>query len=113
MAAEGPVIDGVAQDMLAKPGTTSEFLRAISHPARLVILWRLAEGAANVTDPVDFTGLPQAEASKQLARLRAAGLVTAAREGRARSYALCQARTARILRVLHAEFCGPGDNKPA
>jgi ArsR family transcriptional regulator len=77
-----------------------------------VIPCRLAEGAANVTELVDFTGLPQAEVSKQLARLRAAGLVDAAGAGRARSYSLCQTRTARIMRVLHADFCGPVDDQP-
>ncbi|EEW23660.1 transcriptional regulator, ArsR family [Rhodobacter ferrooxidans] len=93
--------------MLEQAEVTTAFLRAISHPARLVILCRLAEGPANVGDLEAFTGLPQAEVSKHLARLRADGLVAAERLGRARTYALTDMRASRIMRTLYCEFCAP------
>lgn len=92
-------------DMIARAAVTSEFLKSLSHPARLVILCRLAEGPAHVNELEDVLGMPQAMVSKQLARLRAAGLVQASRDGRAVSYTLADARTARIMAVLHEEFC--------
>ena len=105
MASEMLLEIGTAAQMLEQAEVSTAFLKAISHPARLVILCRLAEGAANVGELEAFTELPQAEVSKHLARLRADGLVAAERDGRARTYALTEARTARIMRVLHAEFC--------
>jgi DNA-binding transcriptional ArsR family regulator len=43
--------------------------------------------------------------SKQLARLRADNLVTYRRDGRNVTYSIAEARTRRLVQVLHAEFC--------
>ena len=94
------------EDMLERAATTTAFLRSLSHPARLVILCRLAEGDACVSDLEDTLGIPQAAVSKQLARLREEGLVTATRDGRTIVYALGDKRARRILQVLYEEFCG-------
>ena len=53
----------------------------------------------------DMLGLPQAEVSKQLARLRADGLVTTRRDGRSVTYSVKDAATVRVVRLLHSEFC--------
>ena len=100
----GPA-EGFAEQMLAKATLTSEFLKSLSHPSRLVVLCRLAEGPANVGELEIMLNLPQAEVSKQLARLRADQLVTTRRDGRNVTYSLADARTARIVQLLHAEFC--------
>jgi ArsR family transcriptional regulator len=100
-AAEGDL----ALDMLAKAELTTNFLKSLSHPARLVLLCRLAEGSASVGELESFVDLPQAEVSKHLARLRADGMVRAERSGRGMSYALTEARTARVVKLLHQEFC--------
>jgi ArsR family transcriptional regulator len=100
-AAEGDL----ALDMLAKAELTTNFLKSLSHPARLVLLCRLAEGSASVGELESFVDLPQAEVSKHLARLRADGMVRAERSGRSMSYALTEARTARVVKLLHQEFC--------
>lgn len=97
--------DGLSSEMLVKAAQTSDFLKSLSHPCRLVVLCRLAEGPANVSELEAMLSLPQAEVSKQLARLRADGLVTTRREGRNVIYSLTHARTARVVKVLHAEFC--------
>ena len=97
--------DSLSADMLVKAELTTGFLKSLSHPARLVLLCRLAEGPANVGDLEAMLNLPQAEVSKQLARLRTAGLVTTQREGRSIIYALREDRTGRIVRMLHQEFC--------
>lgn len=96
---------GLAEEMLAKATLTAVFLKSLSHPSRLVVLCRLAEGAANVGELEAVLNLPQAEVSKQLARLRADGLVITQRNGRNISYSLSDPRTARVVQALHAEFC--------
>ena len=102
-----PSTRGIAGDMLAMATMTSLFLKSLSHPARLVVLCRLAEGPTHVGDLEALLNLPQAEVSKQLSRLRADGLVTTQRNGRSVIYSLVGGRTARIVQVLHSEFCGP------
>ena len=96
---------GFAAGMLEKAGITSLFLKSLSHPARLVLLCRLAEGPATVGEMEQMLDLPQAEVSKQLARLRADGLVTTRRDGRNVIYSVTEARTVRLVKLLHAEFC--------
>ena len=97
--------DGFVGNMLAKAAVTTQFLKSLSHPARLVLLCRLAEGPATVGEMETTLNLPQAEVSKQLARLRAEGLVTAERDGRNVIYTVVDPRTVRIVRLLHDEFC--------
>jgi len=97
--------EGFAAQMLDRATTTTQFLKALSHPARLVILCRLAEGPTTVGEVEDMLGLPQAEVSKQLARLRADGLVTARRDGRNITYSVKDQSTVRVVRLLHSEFC--------
>ena len=112
MSSDRPVEPGTASAMMQQATVTTGFLKAISHPARLILLCRLAEGPANVGDLESFTDLPQAEVSKHLARLREDGLVMAERDGRARTYALTEDRTARIMQTLYAEFCAPAADQP-
>lgn len=96
---------GFAEQMLEKATITTLFLKAVSHPARLVLLCRLAEGPATVGEMEQMLGLPQAEVSKQLARLRGDGLVTHRRDGRNVTYSIAEERTLRLIKVLHTEFC--------
>ncbi len=95
----------LASDMMARAEVTTGFLKSLSHPARLALLCRLAEGPATVGDLEAFVDLSQAEVSKHLARLRADRLVSAERNGRSVTYSLVESRTARVVRVLHHEFC--------
>lgn len=97
--------NGMADRMMENAKRTSEFLKSLSHPLRLVILCRLVEGEANVGELETKAGLPQAVVSKQLANLRAAGLVEFRREGREIHYSLAHDHTRRILMALYDEFC--------
>jgi ArsR family transcriptional regulator len=94
-----------ASEMLQNAQRTSEFLKALSHPARLVILCRLAEGPVSVGALEEFLQLPQSAVSKQLARLREDDLVDCRRDGRTITYSLKGETTRRIIRALYAEFC--------
>lgn len=91
--------------MLAHAERTTEFLKALSHPARLVILCRLAEGPMAVGELEEFLQLPQSAVSKQLARLREDDLVDCTRDGRSITYSLKEDKARRIISVLYEEFC--------
>lgn len=93
--------------MLENAERTTQFLKSLSHPARLVILCRLAEGGVNVGELETMLGVPQAAVSKQLARLREDGLVDCRRSGRSMVYSLADERTRRIIKALYNEFCAP------
>ncbi|MCB1459724.1 MAG: winged helix-turn-helix transcriptional regulator [Nitratireductor sp.] len=95
----------VSSQMLENAKVTTAFLKSLSHPVRLVILCRLAEGKTSVGELEALVGVPQAAVSKQLARLRDEGLVDFERAGRSILYSLSDARTHRIIKVLYEEFC--------
>nr|WP_206615488.1 metalloregulator ArsR/SmtB family transcription factor [Solirhodobacter olei] len=91
--------------MLANAQRTTDFLKALSHPARLVILCKLAEGPLTVGELEAFLDLPQSAVSKQLARLRDDDLVEFRRDGRSITYSLKGERTRRVIGTLYTEFC--------
>jgi len=66
----------------------SEFLKALAHPTRLLILSILCEGERSVTELEQLLALRQPTVSQQLARLREDGLVKARREGKTINYSL-------------------------
>ncbi len=96
-------------DMMDSAMKASQFLKAISHEGRLMILCYLASGEKSVTDLESLLSSRQAAVSQQLARLRSEGLVYARREGKVIFYRLADKRATRILDVVYDIFC----NKPA
>jgi len=112
MKLSAPVVDipqdedlAVSSQMLENAERTTQFLKSLAHPSRLVILCRLAETGASVSELEAMLGVPQAAVSKQLARLREDGLVDFQRSGRSIVYSLADERIRRIIKALYAEFC--------
>lgn len=66
----------------------AETLRVLSHPTRIDILHRLADGPIEVGRLAALVGASQPNASQHLAALRGAGLVEAERHGREIRYRL-------------------------
>jgi ArsR family transcriptional regulator, virulence genes transcriptional regulator len=66
----------------------SEFLKALAHPTRLLILSILCEGERSVTELEQLLALRQPTVSQQLARLREDGLVKTRRQGKTIYYSL-------------------------
>ena len=60
----------------------SNFLKAISHEGRLMILCHLTTGEKSVTELEELLSARQAAVSQQLSRLRLEGLVTLAEKAR-------------------------------
>jgi len=74
--------------------------RALSAPARLMILEQLAQGERGVEGLADKTGLTVANCSQHLQALRRAALVTSRRAGKAVIYRLTDARTLDLMDLL-------------
>ena len=93
--------------MITNARKASEFLKALSHEARLVILCLLVEGEKSVTEIEQLLSLRQPAVSQQLARLRAEKLVEARREGKNIYYSLARPEVRDVIMALHAAFCPP------
>jgi DNA-binding transcriptional ArsR family regulator len=91
----------------------SNFLKAISHEGRLMILCHLVTGEKSVTELEQLLSARQAAVSQQLARLRLEGLVTPRREGKAIYYSLTDDRPRRMLEVIYELFCQDSDAEAA
>lgn len=92
--------------MMDKATQASNFLKAISHEGRLMILCHLSSGEKSVTELEELLSARQAAVSQQLARLRLEGLVTPRRDGKAIYYSLADERPAKLLDVMYDLFCG-------
>jgi len=97
--------------MVDNATTASNFLKAISHEGRLMILCHLVTGEKTVTELEDLLSARQAAVSQQLSRLRLEGLVIPRRDGKAIFYRLADDRPRRILEVVYDLFCGEDQTK--
>lgn len=95
--------------MMDNAQTASNFLKAISHEGRLMILCHLATGEKSVTELEELLSARQAAVSQQLSRLRLEGLVKPRRDGKAIYYSLADDRPTRIIDVVYDLFCKNGD----
>ncbi|MAA96685.1 MAG: transcriptional regulator [Stappia sp.] len=85
--------------------TASDFLKAIAHESRLLILCILAEGEKSVTELETLLALRQPTVSQQLARLRMDKLVTTRREGKTVYYSLANEDARKVIEVVYSVFC--------
>lgn len=100
--------DMCAEDMermMKNAERASNFLKAISHEGRLMILCHLTTGEKSVTELEDLLSARQAAVSQQLTRLRLEGLVKPRREGKAIYYSLTDERPKQIMEVVYDLFC--------
>lgn len=99
-------IDADELDQLVeKARRASDFLKALAHESRLLILCSLAEGEKSVTELERFLGQRQPAVSQQLARLRSDGLVAARREGKTIYYRLASEEARVIIGAVYDVFC--------
>lgn len=74
--------------------------RALSAPARLMLLEQLAQGPRGVEGLAEKANLTVANCSQHLQQLRRAGLVTSHREGKAVIYQLTDAKTLDLMDLV-------------
>jgi DNA-binding transcriptional ArsR family regulator len=85
----------------------SEFLKALSHEVRLLILCFLIDGEKSVSEIEKMLKLRQPAVSQQLARLRAEGLVETRRNGKNIYYSVARSEVSDVIQALHEAFCKP------
>ena len=93
--------------MMQNALAASQFLKAISHEGRLMILCHLASGEKSVTELEDLLSARQSAVSQQLSRLRLEGLVTPRRDGKAIYYTLADNRAREVIELVYDLFCRP------
>ena len=93
------------EKMMKNAEKAANFLKAISHEGRLMILCHLTTGEKSVTELERLLSSRQAAVSQQLTRLRLEGLVTPRRDGKAIYYSLTDDRPQQIMEVVYDLFC--------
>lgn len=93
--------------LMTKARKASDFLKALSHENRLLLLCLLAERERSVSELEQILSLRQPTVSQQLARLRLDGLVVTRREGKSILYSLANDDVRRVITVLYSIYCEP------
>jgi DNA-binding transcriptional ArsR family regulator len=93
------------EKMMSNAQRAANFLKAISHEGRMMILCHLSTGEKSVTELEDLLSARQAAVSQQLSRLRLEGLVKPRRDGKAIYYSLTDERPKQIMEVVYDLFC--------
>ena len=99
------ITEAEIDQMMENAYDASNFLKAISHEGRLMILCHLVSGEKSVTELEDLLSARQAAVSQQLSRLRLEGLVRPRRDGKAIYYSLADQRAVKVLEVVYDLFC--------
>ena len=91
--------------MARHAASASELLKALAHPARLLVLCRLVEGETTVGELQRLVGLSMSALSQHLATLREMELVATRRESQAIYYSLVAGPAIGVLDALYAAYC--------
>jgi DNA-binding transcriptional ArsR family regulator len=91
--------------LVANAERASDFLKAMSHKPRLIILCLLIEGEKTVVEIERKLSAPQPAVSQQLARLRLVKLVRTRRVGKNVYYSLSRPEVREVVTTLHRIFC--------
>lgn len=91
--------------MVGNARRASDFLKALAHESRLMMLCILAEGEKSVSELEEILSLRQPTVSQQLARLRADGLVSTRRDGKAIYYNLASDEARVVIGAIYDVFC--------
>lgn len=93
------------EEMARHAHEAAALLKALAHPARLLVLCQLVEGERSVGELQPITGLSMSALSQHLALLRDMELVTTRRESQTIHYALAQGPATGVMDALYAAYC--------
>ena len=93
------------KEIMRNARKASDFLKALSHESRLLVLCLLAERERSVREIEEILSLCQPTVSQQLARLRYDNLVKTRREGKAIYYSLANTDVRELISVIYDIFC--------
>jgi DNA-binding transcriptional ArsR family regulator len=102
---DGPEISPELDQLMRNAREASDFLKALSHENRLLLLCLLAERERSVTELENILSLRQPTVSQQLARLRLDDLVTTRRDGKTVYYKLASDDVRSVISVIYGIFC--------
>src|SRR5262245_39869104 len=91
--------------MVENATPASNFLKALAHESRLMIISILAEGETSPRELQELLGLRRPKVSQQLPRLRADGLVSTRGDGKAIYYKLASQEARIIIGAIYDVFC--------
>lgn len=105
--AAGPNACGtlLPEEMMVQAEDAANFLKALAHEGRLMILCHLSSGEKSVTELEILLSSRQAAVSQQLARLRLEGLVRCRRDGKAIFYSIADPKVQRTIDLVYDLFC--------
>jgi ArsR family transcriptional regulator, virulence genes transcriptional regulator len=94
------------EELMASAERAADFLKALAHQNRLMILCSLSQGEKSVSQLEEMLSVRQPSVSQQLARLRAEGLVSTRREGKTIYYSLASEEARVVVGAVYQIFCG-------
>lgn len=106
-ASKEPTRPALVADMAAHAGEAALLLKALAHPARLLVLCQLVEGERAAGELQPLTGLSASALSQHLAVLRDMALVHTRREAQNIHYSLAEGPARNVLDVLYDAYCRP------
>lgn len=89
----------------------SRLMKALSNPARLLLLCQLAQGEQRVGELEALVGILQPTLSQQLGVLRDEGLVSTRRESKNIYYQIDSPQALAVMNVLYEQFCNTSKRK--
>ncbi len=107
----GEEVSPQLDELMRKARKASDFLKALSHESRLLLLCLLAEKERSVSDLETILALRQPTVSQQLARLRLDGLVNARRDGKTVYYSIASDDVRQVLSIIYQIFCSPREGE--
>ncbi|MFC4725928.1 metalloregulator ArsR/SmtB family transcription factor [Glycocaulis abyssi] len=93
----------------ARADEVAGLLKLLSHPNRLLVTCELADGELSVSQIEARTGVAQPNLSRDLARLRAEGIVSTRRQSKQIFYSLKDPRILAVMRALCDAFAPVAD----
>lgn len=96
---------GALRELQRNSRRVASLLKAMSNPARLVILCQIAEGERSVGELERAVGLSQSSISQHLAVLRGEAVVSSRRVRQTVLYSLASKEVVALMATLHAVFC--------
>ena len=89
----------------------SRLMKALSNPARLLLLCQLAQCERRVGELEALVGILQPTLSQQLGVLRDEGLVSTRRESKNIYYRIDSPQALAVMNVLYEQFCDTSKRK--
>ena len=83
----------------------ADLLKVLANPTRLMIVCRLSEGEASVTELAEFLGVRSSTVSQHLQVLRLGNLVKTRRDAQTIYYDLVHAASEDVIKALYKNYC--------